>query len=112
MKPITFHPYIQRDILDALKRYEDISEKLSNEIWEEFQLALIRIQKNPKQHKDEYTGLRRFNLKQFPYNILFVEYPNRIKPYSNSNSRTGNFLFQAHIKWEHFNVLRIKPICF
>ena len=48
MKPITFHPYIQRDISDALKKYGDISERLSDEIWEKFQIALIKIQKNPK----------------------------------------------------------------
>lgn len=79
MKPITFHPFIQRDISDALRRYENISERLEDEIWEEFQSALIRIQKHPKQHKDKHTGLRRFNLKQFPYNILFVEYKSRIR---------------------------------
>jgi hypothetical protein len=79
MKPVTFHPFIQRDISDALRRYEDISERLADEIWEEFQLALTKIQKNPKQHKDEHTGLCRLNLNQFPYNILFVEYSNKIR---------------------------------
>ena len=79
MKPVTFHPDIQRDISDALRKYEDISERLSNEIWNEFQMALLKIQKNPKQHRDEYTGLRRFNLQHFPYNILYVEYSDRIR---------------------------------
>jgi hypothetical protein len=79
MKPVTFHPYIQRDISDALRRYENISDRLVDEIWEEFQFALSKIQKNPKQRRDKYTGLNRFNLKQFPYNILFVEYEKKIR---------------------------------
>ena len=92
MKPVTFHPYIQRDISDALTKYEAISDKLADQIWEEFQFFLTKIQKNPKQHKDEYTGLRRLNLKQFPYNILFVEYPNKIRiQVFRHNSRKATF---------------------
>ena len=79
MKPITFHEYVQRDLSDALGQYGQISEKLEGEIWKEFQLALNEIQKTSGRHKDEYTGLNRYNLKQFPYNILFKEYPDRIR---------------------------------
>ena len=79
MKPITFHPNVQRDISDALEGYSGISKKLEDEIWEEFQRALLAIQKTPSQHKDSYTGLNRYNLVQFPYNILFKEYEDRIR---------------------------------
>jgi len=73
MKPLGFHFLVQNG------KYLDISERLEGELWQEIQYAFSEIQRRPKRHKDEYTGYCRYNLDQFPYNILYVEYPNRIR---------------------------------
>ena len=81
MKPIRFHPAVQRDIDDLIEYYEAISESLSDGVWNEIELALKRIQNNPERfHFDTHSsGFRRCNLKRFPYHILYLVGPDRIR---------------------------------
>lgn len=80
MRPLIFHPYIQRDVDDALKHYRKISPLLEERFWNEFCRALEKIQEVPeKHHVDQFTGYKRFNLATFPYNILYINYPNQIR---------------------------------
>ena len=32
-----------------------------------------------KNHVDQYTGYKRYNMDRFPYNILYIIYPDRIR---------------------------------
>lgn len=78
--PVRFHPRVQLDLDHALKYYSDISQRLEDDFWAEFQTALEKIQTGPERfHFDTSSKLRRFNLKQFPYNILYRIYDDRIR---------------------------------
>jgi plasmid stabilization system protein ParE len=59
---------------------EEASDEISQQFWGELSRALIKVQKNPKRHHSkDASGLRRFNLKQFPYNFLYEDLIDRIR---------------------------------
>jgi hypothetical protein len=50
-----------------------ISERLEARFWDELDEALDSIEANPTQHHFDASGLRRTNLRKFPYHVLFEE---------------------------------------
>ncbi|MBU6301524.1 MAG: type II toxin-antitoxin system RelE/ParE family toxin [Verrucomicrobia bacterium] len=79
MRPLRFHPSVQKDINGAVNHYWAISEGLAEEFWGEVQGALAAIERAPEAHHFDPSGLRRSNLKRFPYNILYVIKTDRIR---------------------------------
>jgi len=79
MKPLRFHPSVQQDIDAAIRHYGSISDALANDFWRELSIALEKIQVNPERHHFDVSNLRRCNLKRFPYNILYLVKPDRIR---------------------------------
>lgn len=79
MKPIRFHPSVQKDIDALLDHYGAIAENLTDGFWVEFEAALADIQQNPERHHFDVNKLRRCNLKRFPYNILYLVKSDRIR---------------------------------
>ncbi len=79
MKPLRFHPSVQRDIDEAMGFYGAITEALADEFWNEVQQTLREIHERPEAHHFDKSGLRRVNLSQFPYNILYVIKEDRIR---------------------------------
>ncbi len=68
---LIFHPAAAKDARKIASRYESISEKLVGQFWDEFDEAIERIALFPERHHYDASGLRRFNLKKFPFHILF-----------------------------------------
>jgi hypothetical protein len=79
VKPLRFHPDVQRDINRAMAYYGAISESIADEFWTEVNEAFRRIERNPRGHHFDSEGLRRFNLERFPFNVLDLEKPDRIR---------------------------------
>jgi len=70
---LIFHPKAARDARDIGTRYAGIAEGLVERFWAEFDEAIEKIAKFPERHHHDPSGLRRSNLKKFPYHILFEE---------------------------------------
>ena len=80
MTPVIFHPHVQRDIDDALEYYNNISSQIEDRFWNEFCSAIDEIKATPEKfHIDQHTGYKRYNLKTFPYNILYIIYPSVVR---------------------------------
>ncbi|NNE55203.1 MAG: type II toxin-antitoxin system RelE/ParE family toxin [Flavobacteriales bacterium] len=92
MKPLRFHPSVQRDINEAMDHYASISDSLGEGFWIELQEALANIEGAPGSHHFDQSGLRRFNLDRFPYNVLYVILEDRIRvQVVRHNSRRPSF---------------------
>jgi plasmid stabilization system protein ParE len=65
------HPKLAEDIRDAAMHYAEISERVLSSFWNELEAAVAAIEKNPRSHHYDSCGLRRANLRRFPYHMLY-----------------------------------------
>lgn len=69
---LILHPKVHSDVLNVIKYYERVA---SSELADEFYLELRHAIQNAVDRVDSFpvqsSGLRRVNLKRFPYHILF-----------------------------------------
>ncbi|MFT5634452.1 MAG: plasmid stabilization system protein ParE [Rubritalea sp.] len=80
MKAIRYHPSVQDDINGAMKFYFiEATEKVAHEFWAELSESLIKIRQNPTHFHFSQPELRRCNLKKFPYHILFLDNPDKVR---------------------------------
>lgn len=68
---VIFHPEASADIREIAFRYAEVSKRVHDRFWEELEAAIKRIGEYPERHHFDRSGLRRFNLKRYPYHILF-----------------------------------------
>ena len=73
---LTFHPRAALDARMIAQKYADISEKLLERFWAEVDMAVDLIAANPRRYHFDTSGLRRLNLRTFPYHLLFEEKSN------------------------------------
>ncbi|MEI6676598.1 MAG: type II toxin-antitoxin system RelE/ParE family toxin [Verrucomicrobiota bacterium] len=66
-----FHPKAAKDVREIVAKYAAISADLSDRFWDELESAIDSIVTVPERHHYDPVGLRRTNLKKFPYHILF-----------------------------------------
>lgn len=52
---------------------------MAHEFWEELSECLIEIRREPRHFHFDVSGLRRCNLKKFPYHVLFMESSVRVR---------------------------------
>jgi plasmid stabilization system protein ParE len=65
------HPKLAEDIRDAAMHYADISERVFSAFWIELETVIESIERNPRSHHYDTSGLRRANMKRFPYHLLY-----------------------------------------
>ncbi len=65
------HPKLAGDIRDVATHYKEISERLLSAFWSELDSTLASVQRNPRSHHYDSCGLRRANLRKFPYHLLY-----------------------------------------
>ncbi len=65
------HPKLAADIRDITVHYADVSEGVLSEFWTELDLILTSIERNPRSHHFDASGLRRANFQRFPYHLLY-----------------------------------------
>ena len=68
---VTYHPSVQRDVNRILKYYQNISDRLADEFWEELLDCIAAAALNPERFHSIEDGLHRVNLKKYPYHFLF-----------------------------------------
>ena len=65
------HPKLADDIRDAAMHYAEISERVFSSFWSELDAVIESIERNPRSHHYDSCGLRRANMKRFPYHLLY-----------------------------------------
>jgi plasmid stabilization system protein ParE len=65
------HPKLAEDIRDAAMHYAEISGKVLSSFWSELEAVIESVEKNPRSHHYDSCGLRRANLRRFPYHLLY-----------------------------------------
>jgi plasmid stabilization system protein ParE len=68
---LIYHPRAAKDARDIAYKYADASEQVHERFWVELDEAVEAIRLSPERHHFDSSGLRRNNLKKFPYHILF-----------------------------------------
>jgi plasmid stabilization system protein ParE len=65
------HPKLADDIRNAAIHYAEISERVLSSFWLELESVITSIERNPRSHHYDPCGLRRANMKRFPYHLLY-----------------------------------------
>lgn len=65
------HPKLAEDIRTVAEHYAEISERVLRSFWNELDEVLASIERNPRSHHFDPSGLRRANFKRFPYHLLY-----------------------------------------
>ncbi len=65
------HPKLADDIRSAAMHYEEISERILSAFWSELDSLLASIERSPRGHHYDSSGLRRANIRKFPYHLLY-----------------------------------------
>lgn len=65
------HPKLAEDIRDVAMHYAEISERVLSSFWKELESVIATIEKNPRSQHFDSCGLRRANLRKFPYHLLY-----------------------------------------
>ena len=75
MKEVVYHPRVPSEVREAIAYYDEISPKLADEFWDELTQAIDYARSFPEHHHFDPTGMRRSNLKRFPYHFLSEYFP-------------------------------------
>jgi len=70
---LAYHPFVQRDVGEILRHYDGVSPHLGDEFWSELMRLVALIAAKPERFHYVNQGLRRANMKRFPYHVLFRE---------------------------------------
>ncbi len=70
---LIIHPRAAKDAREIAARYQAISEKLYERFWNELEEVIDQIESHPERHHFDPSGMRRSNLRKFPYHVLFEE---------------------------------------
>ena len=67
----SFHRLVQADLNGILTKYYEISDRLAEDLFAEFQRCIRNACANPKSFHFDASGLRRCNFDRFPYHFLY-----------------------------------------
>lgn len=70
---LEFNPSVAKDISAAAAWYREVGEQLERDYLLDLKAAFSMIAETPTRFHFDPTGWRRFNLKRFPYHVLFKE---------------------------------------
>jgi toxin ParE1/3/4 len=74
VKPVIFHPDAEGEVRAAIAFYEEKREGLGEEFSDAVQQAIDQIARIPHAFSPYGdAGLRRYNLRRFPYSIYYLE---------------------------------------
>jgi plasmid stabilization system protein ParE len=76
---IEYHPAVERDVSEALGRYDPVSNRLGDEFKSELQQIISLAAENPDRFHRVKPGLHRANLRRFPYHFLYRRLPDGIR---------------------------------
>ena len=70
---------MQRDVTAILRYYDRVSGRLADAFWEELIACIHATAQHPEFSHFTDLGLRRVNLRRFPYHFLFRELSGKIR---------------------------------
>ena len=76
---VQYHPSVRRDVREALAYYSEDSERLADDFWSELQGCIALVPEHPERQHFDLCGMRRCNLKRFPYHFLYRIETDRIR---------------------------------
>lgn len=76
---VAYHPAVRRDVRNILRHYDQISIRLGDAFWDELQALIEQARANPERFHPTDRGLRRTNMKGFPYHFLYRVRPGGIR---------------------------------
>src|SRR5437762_10563964 len=68
---VVYHPAVQEDVSAILSYYDQRSNILGDQFWQELKRVIARAAQNPERYHPANKRLRRANLTRFPYHVLF-----------------------------------------
>jgi plasmid stabilization system protein ParE len=76
---LAYHPLVQHDVSEILRHYDRITPRLGDEFWAELMRLVELITAKPERFHFADRGLRRANMRRFPYHLLFRETVNGVR---------------------------------
>ena len=76
---VEYHPAVARDIADALRRYDAVSECLAHEFEKELRRVIAVARENPARFHLLKPAVHRANLQRFPYHVVYRDLPDGIR---------------------------------
>jgi toxin ParE1/3/4 len=70
---LAYHPQVQLDVNRIVRHYDRISARLGDEFWNELMRLVELVSSKPQRFHFAQKGLRRANMRRFPYHLLFRE---------------------------------------
>jgi len=74
----TFHPHAEKELEQIENHYDSIGEELGDRFRDEIQVAISRILKFPNGCQALSENVRRYNMRWFPYGIVYYVNPNEV----------------------------------
>lgn len=68
-----FHPKVRKDVVQAIRHSDSISDSLGDDFWTKFKETCRRVEVYPERFHFDSSGWRRADLDRFPYHLLFYE---------------------------------------
>jgi plasmid stabilization system protein ParE len=76
---VEYHPAVEVDVAEALRRYDSVSERLGDEFKAELRRVVAAAARNPNRFHPIKPGFHRANLKRFPYHFIYRELADGIR---------------------------------
>ena len=76
---VEYHPAVERDVAEALQRYDSVSQRLGEDFKAELRRVIAIAAAKPGRFHVVKPGFRRANLKRFPYHFIYRELADGIR---------------------------------
>jgi hypothetical protein len=80
---VEYHPAVEQDVAEALQRYDAVSHRLGEEFKAELRRVIAVAAARPGRFHPIKPGIRRANLKRFPYHFIYRELPDAGRTHQN-----------------------------
>jgi len=70
---VEYHPAVEQDVAEALRRYDALSQRLGEEFKVEMRRLIAVAAAKPSRFHLIKTGFHRANLRRFPYHVIYRE---------------------------------------
>ncbi|MFH0826250.1 MAG: type II toxin-antitoxin system RelE/ParE family toxin [Pseudomonadota bacterium] len=94
---ISFHPEAGAEIIEAAQFYEAREPGLGIELLKEAQLLIDRIAANPSASTKIGRRARWKSFRRFPYNIVYVPHPDRIRIVAFAHQKRHPFYWRKRL---------------
>jgi toxin ParE1/3/4 len=76
---VEYHPAVEQDVAEALRRYDPVSQRLAEEFKGELRRVIVVAAAMPGRFHPIKPGFHRANLKRFPYHFVYRELTDGIR---------------------------------